>query len=126
IIFDKTENKFEILINTKKAFTRQHFTTAHELAHYFLHREIIRTEEFIIDGEDSLDSAKMLFRLDNAEYSRIETEANNCAASLIMPTGLVIKAWNTIKNIEEVAKIFNVSPSAMSIRLERLGLVGNH
>jgi Zn-dependent peptidase ImmA (M78 family) len=40
-----------------------------------------------------------------------------------MPKDLVISAWSTLKNIEECAKIFNVSVSAMSIRLERLGLI---
>jgi Zn-dependent peptidase ImmA (M78 family) len=120
----KQEPNFIILISTQKPFTRQHFTIAHELGHYFLHQDIIKSEESIVDGEGSLDGSKMLFRLDNAEYSRVETEANNFAAALIMPTALVIKAWKTLKSIEEVAKVFNVSPSAMSIRLEKLGLIG--
>jgi Zn-dependent peptidase ImmA (M78 family) len=122
ISFDKEQTNFKILVNTTKAFTRRHFTIAHELGHYFLHQELIKQETVLVDGDDSLRQ-NMLFRLDSAEYSRIESEANNFAASLIMPKELVLKAWDTFKNVEECAKIFNVSVTSMSIRLERLGLV---
>lgn len=123
ISFDKEQQKFKIVVNKEKSFNRRHFTIAHELGHYFLHQDIIKQEEVLIDGDDSLRQNVILFRLDGAEYSRIETEANNFAASLIMPEVLVRKAWETFRNIEECAKIFNVSTTAMSIRLEKLGLV---
>lgn len=123
IEFDKNKNKFTIFINVNKSKTRQHFTIAHELGHYFLHQDIIKEEEVIIDGENSLDGNRVLFRLDSYTSTKIETEANNFAASLIMPVGLVKNAWNTFKNVEECARIFNVSISAMSIRLEKLNLI---
>lgn len=123
IEFDKKENKFIIFINTNKPKTRQYFTIAHELGHYFLHQEIIKEEEVIIDGENSLDGNKALFRLNNYNFTKIETEANNFAATLIMPANSVKDAWNTFKNVEECARIFNVSISAMSIRLEKLNLI---
>jgi Zn-dependent peptidase ImmA (M78 family) len=119
----KDEGTFRVLVNKNKPRTRQNFTIAHELGHYFLHQDIIKNEDVLIDGESSLDGSNILFRLDAAETSRIETEANNFAAALIMPTELVRSAWLTLKNIEECANIFNVSVSAISIRLERLGLL---
>ena len=119
------EEKFSILINKSKAKTRQHFTIAHELGHYFLHSDIIKAEEIIIDGDNFLDGNQILYRLDNAKRNEIETEANNFAASLIMPEELVKKAWKTIESVEECAKIFQVSILAMSIRLDRLGLLNN-
>lgn len=121
--YDKENKLFNIYICRTKPQTRQHFTIAHELGHYFLHGDVIQQEELHIDGEGQLDGENMLFRLDNAIATRIETEANNFAASLIMPKNLVIKAWNTLKSIEECAKVFNVSTAAMSIRLERLKLL---
>jgi len=42
-----------------------------------------------------------------------------------MPSELVIKAWNTVGSVDECAKIFQVSPVAMSKRLERLDLINN-
>ena len=125
ILYDKGENKFNIFINEKKPFTRKHFTVAHEIGHYFLHSDIIQSEEIIVDRNNYLDGSQMLYRLDGAERSRIETEANNFAASLIMPEMLVRRAWNTVESVEECAKIFRVSVVAMSIRLERLRLLNN-
>ena len=124
IIYNKKEEKkFKIFINEAKPKTRQQFTVAHELGHYFLHSEILKEEKILVDGEQSLDGNNMLFRLDGAEASRIETEANNFAASLIMPKDLVIKARKVTDTVEECAKIFSVSVPAMSIRLERLGFL---
>ena len=121
ITYIKEEETFYIIINKNKPQTRQNFTIAHEVGHYFLHKDIIKQED-LIDGESSLE-VKTLFRLDSTQYSAIETEANIFAASLIMPTELVKKAWETFHNIEECAKLFSVSPSAMSIRLEKLNLL---
>jgi Zn-dependent peptidase ImmA (M78 family) len=122
ISFDKEQNKFKIVLNNRKALTRRHFTVAHELGHYFLHQQIIKQEEVLIDGDESLRQ-NILFRLDGADFSQVESEANQFAACLIMPEKLVRKAWETFRNIEECAKIFNVSTTSMSIRLEKLGLV---
>ena len=119
------EEKFNILINKSKAKTRQHFTIAHELGHYFLHSDIIKSEEIIVDGDNFLDGNQILYRLDKTKRNEIETEANNFAASLIMPEELVRKAWSTVGGVEECAKIFQVSILAMSIRLDRLGLLSN-
>ena len=122
ISFDKEEQKFKIIINKDKPFTRRHFTIAHEIGHYFLHQQIILQEEVLIDSDEAFRQ-NILFRLDGQQYSKIETEANYFAAALIMPEKLVKKAWETFKNIEECANLFNVSTTAMSIRLETLGLV---
>ncbi|MFA5729686.1 MAG: ImmA/IrrE family metallo-endopeptidase [Candidatus Paceibacterota bacterium] len=120
IVLEK--EKYAIVINKNKIKTRQYFTTAHELGHYFLHQDILKENKVIIDGEVSLDGASIMYRADSHAYSNIETEANNFAASLIMPEELIRKAWGEIKNIEKCADIFNVSVAAMAIRLERLNI----
>ncbi|MGF7229564.1 MAG: ImmA/IrrE family metallo-endopeptidase [Candidatus Saccharibacteria bacterium] len=116
------DEKFIILININNHPTRQHFTLGHELGHYFLHQEILKREKGIMDGEDVLDG-NVLFRLDNATTQRIETEANAFASSLLMPAQLVFKAFAATNSIQKTARIFKVSPVAMSIRLAELGLV---
>ena len=117
------EEGFSVIVNAKKSENRQHFTLAHELGHYFLHQDILQKESGLIDGDDLLDGSKILYRLDQAEASRIEKEANHFAASLLMPAALVSEAWDITKDIEKCAKLFKVSTVAMSIRLTELGLV---
>lgn len=125
ILFNKTAEKFFIIISPSKPSVTKYFTTAHELGHYFLHPEIIKDESILIDGDSTLDGQRALFMLDGSERNELEIEANNFAASLIMPTDLVTDAWNSLKDPVECAKIFNVSLSAMSLRLEKLSLIGN-
>jgi len=117
------DDKYIILVNIKNHPTRQHFTLGHELGHYFLHKTILKHEKGIMDGADVLDGVKVLYRMDDAETQRIETESNNFAASLLMPAHLVYKAWEATGSIQKTAKIFKVSPVAMSLRLAQLGLV---
>lgn len=117
------EDVFTILINASKSATRQHFTLGHELGHYFLHEKILKEEGGVVDGDAVLDgTANMLYRLDDTTATELEREANNFAASLLMPTSLVERAWEANGSVEACAAIFKVSVIAMSIRLTELGL----
>lgn len=115
--------KYTILVNSTKPETRQHFTLGHELGHYFLHKDTLKTSSGIVDGDAWLDTPNMLYRQDDVAKTQIEIEANNFAASLLMPADLIRRAWEAFGSIEECARIFQVSVVAMSIRLTRLGLV---
>lgn len=123
LFYSEEERSYNIFINKCKPETRIYFTIAHEMGHYFLHKEIIIEENFIVDGENSLDGQAVLYRLDAAEQNKIEKEANNFAAALIMPEQFVRKVWGKLQNVQECANVFKVSVSAMSIRLERLRLL---
>ncbi|OHA58827.1 MAG: hypothetical protein A2571_00375 [Candidatus Vogelbacteria bacterium RIFOXYD1_FULL_44_32] len=125
ISYNKDNDSFSIYINRSKPKTRQYFTVAHELGHLFLHSEFIKSEEIMIDGEGTLDGGRTLFRLDDAIGTKLEIEANNFAASLIMPEDLVRDAWGKVGDVKECAEIFNVSVVAMAIRLEKLGLAND-
>lgn len=115
--------KFQIIINTEKPAVRQNFTLGHELGHYFLHQDVLKLEGGIIDGDVALDGAKILYRMDDASSQRLEVEANNFAASLLMPADLVREAWRAIGSIQKLSRIFQVSAIAMSVRLTHLGLL---
>lgn len=124
IIYNDEDKVFAILINKLKPETRTQFTIAHELGHYFLHKEFIVKNKAVVDGDGSLDGQIILYRDDCQENRTIlEIEANNFAASLIMPEKFVRSVWNKLQDVEQCAKAFKVSVSAMSIRLERLKLL---
>ena len=122
IAYDKEKERFIILINPTKSKTRQYFTLAHELGHYMLHAEHLKQEELIVDHDNIWGEGNILYREDNGVSRDMEIEANNFAASLIMPEDLVRKSWKALQDVDECADLFQVSTLAMSIRLERLRL----
>lgn len=122
ILYSKDSDKFVIAVNDSKPKTRQYFTVAHELGHYYLHKDLIKNQEGFVDGENTLDNSPVLFRDDLARNSEIEREANRFAATLIMPEHLVRNAWKELGNVDKCAEVFGVSVLAMSIRLEKLGI----
>lgn len=120
----KEEGKgFDVFINSGKPATRQHFMIAHALGHYFLHSELIEDEEVILDTEESLHSNRAALPVGESDAGQRELEANYFAAALLMPAEWVVKAWNSLQSVEKCADVFHVSPTAMSLRLERLGLI---
>lgn len=92
---------------------RQFFTLAHEAGHYFLHAEEKADEVYLRTSFDQLDK----------EVDPIEKQANYFAVSLLLPKNLVVKYWSALKNVEETARVFGVSPFEMKYRLIGLGLI---
>lgn len=104
---------------------RQRFTKAHELGHFMLHRG----GNLFIDKD-----FKTMYRpstgVPSSEWQ--EWEANEFAACILMPEHLVKEEMKKIQIdyvdesdsswIEQLAEKFDVSVSAMSIRISRLGL----
>lgn len=108
---------YEIKVNRHESRGRQRFTVAHEIAHFLLHRDQI--------GEGVSDDALYRSSLSDAR----EAEANRLAAQILMPREHVRDAFkNTAGPIEErianLAQLFGVSESAMSIRLDQLSETG--
>ncbi len=123
------DDRFTILINSTKPNVRQYFTIAHELGHYFIHREwlVENSNKGFVDYSDTLDGQGMLLRPDAPETMtsvdlQKEREANNFAAELLMPESEVRQVWELTHDIVECAKTFQVSRVAMAVRLERLAL----
>lgn len=111
-------NSAVIATNSTQSAQRQRFTIAHELGHFLLH-------EGILNHVDR--SYRVNYR--SAESSQAtnveEIEANYFAASILMPKQLLdeLVAEEALDNdsmVAELAKQFQVSRLAMSLRLANL------
>lgn len=112
-------NKVVICINKNNYFNRKRFTIAHELGHYFLHRE--KLINMIIEAENYEPAM-----YHNDDLNNEEKEANNFGATLLMPKEQFVKLWNIEDYpIEAMAKYFLVSELAIYNRARFLGLISN-
>ncbi|WP_395835549.1 ImmA/IrrE family metallo-endopeptidase [Archangium violaceum] len=102
-----TDTRAEVWLAVGDRPVRERFTLAHELGHLFLH------------------PLGVAYR--DAHYepgtSTIEAQANNFAASLLMPDWMVrVAMQSTGGDVQRLARLFDVSESAMKYRLVNLGL----
>jgi predicted transcriptional regulator len=97
---------YAVIVNGNHHAHRRRFTIAHEIAHFVLHRDLI--------GDGIQDDA--LYR--SSLSGRVEAQANRFAAEILMPWDLLNPAITSGTNdVAELAQMFSVSKSAMSIRL---------
>lgn len=102
---------FKITVNARHSETRRRFTIAHEIAHFVLHRDKI--------GDGIIDDA--LYR--SAKGGAIERQANNYAASILMPAPLVGAKWRCgMTAAADLATAFEVSSAVAEIRIRELRL----
>ncbi len=114
ILFRNEDSQSYIAINSGESPVRQRFTIAHELGHYFLHKN---TKTFI----DFRDNKKNIAR------SPKERQANQFAACLLMPKKFLAKDTASFskegisqEHIQFLAKKYKVSEEAMNYRLINL------
>lgn len=93
-------------INGKHHRHRQRFSLCHELAHILLYHP-----------PES--------RCTNREISLYNAEADECAAELLMPEEMVMQWYSLTKNVRELARIFDVSPEAMTRKIAELQTAGS-
>lgn len=110
IKFDNSENKFKIIIKKNMSEKSQRFTLAHELSHFFLHNEILKSEIIHIDT---------LYMKDNIKESRVDY----LASALLIEKNMIIELYKLNPSISELAEIFCVSELTMKLRLEILGVL---
>jgi Zn-dependent peptidase ImmA (M78 family) len=115
--------KGTIGFSPRESKVRQRFTIAHELGHYELHKQ---ESGLFIDNE-----FKILFRDNNSSKGEIkkELEANSFAAALLMPERFLLREIQRNNfdigdedSIKKLAKIFDVSVSAITYRIANLNL----
>ena len=108
------------LLDDPKLYGRYRYTLAHELAHWILHKKLFYGTRLAAAsyGENLSD--------DSTEW-----QANHLAKALLMPVGQVKRAFyglqmrsNTNESkLNKIVGIFEVSKTAMKIRLKELGLL---
>ena len=115
-------DKFVIYINEKDSSTRQVFTIAHELGHYFRHKNFFQTNTTLEEPSSSLHNTFQKDRKHYTEEERTrEKEANEFAAELLMPEEIIRKKWHELnQSLSKMAKYFNVSEMAMAFRIENV------
>lgn len=104
-------NIITIKYNPTDSLKRQRFTIAHELGHYFLgHGNAFR-------------DPKENFSMSHYDYR--EVSANKFAAEILMPEAAVnvLIKQRKIRDVAELARLFDVSISAMEYRLKNLGFL---
>ncbi|MBB6469611.1 hypothetical protein HNQ96_005501 [Aminobacter lissarensis] len=111
--------RYEIASAGGEPVSRQRFTVAHELGHYILHRNLI--------GDGINDSTKYRTmrgsRLYNSRIDDVhERQANSFAANILMPEHTLRRDIGWYGTVEDAARAYNVSRSAMRWRLKNLGL----
>ncbi|MDA8483661.1 ImmA/IrrE family metallo-endopeptidase [Pseudomonas resinovorans] len=100
-------------VNSLHHPNRQRFTIAHELGHYFKHRNA--QVEFVDQN---------FFR--NSESNWMEAEANSFAGELLMPEAEFREKVRVLGgSIEDVAQSFSVSTFAVRVRAKILGMKGH-
>jgi len=117
-----SDGKYKISVNKAEHYFRQRFTMAHELGHYIFHRPLIG---------DGVDDDKLYRSTEAGDFYNTkiqqyhETEANKFAASILMPAPLVKKDWDENPDLKYLANLWQVSPSAMKIRLKSLRILSD-
>ncbi len=116
IRYNSKAKKFEIIVNKNNAEVRRRFTIAHELGHYFLHKNML------IDNDIHIDTLYRAGVQVDMQTKEKEREVDYFAGALLMNRMAIEKLIDNY-NIEELSEIFNVSTSAMTVRLTILGLL---
>ncbi|CDI50105.1 helix-turn-helix domain-containing protein [Clostridium tetani] len=100
-----------VLSNDKQSMVRRNFDSAHELGHIILHNKLINVKE-----------------LSTEEFKLIENEANQFAASFLMPRNAFFGDLVNPTNLDSyvlLKKKWKVSISAMVMRAKQIGRI-NH
>ena len=110
VLAKEDEESFHIVVNANEPEERQRFTAAHELGHYFMHRNVLHIggeikDRYILKAEGMSDEK--------------EVEANEFAGAFLMPLDKVFEAMKLGKtSVESLASHFRVSVIAMANRLK--------
>lgn len=120
----------EIVINANDSLARQRFTMAHEFGHIIMHWDWLKNQS---EGLDK-DKYEILFRKNgfNNDYRDLkEVQANEFAAELLLPHGLLSQVIGNIEDLKSnpilfnemkkrVAVAFNVSESFTNVQLLKI------
>lgn len=116
------DGRAAIVYNEAHHPNRQRFSVAHEVGHFILHA----ARQGTFEDTETYGRGELASR----GTDPVEIEANTFAAELLMPPDRVKDAFRNLwfeeshaDRIDEMSSLFGVSATAMTIRLERLGLL---
>lgn len=119
------EGAFLIDIRSDLHENRRRFTLAHELGHLFLHMKFLDNEKW----KDAMQYEDCAFRRTDGDYREEELQANEFAASFLMPSDTFkreaisnISSDGATINIQPIANKFGVSVEAAINRGKWLGV----
>ncbi|MBI1812330.1 ImmA/IrrE family metallo-endopeptidase [Candidatus Peregrinibacteria bacterium] len=115
----KESDHWVIYVNRSDSQQRKLFTIAHELGHFFVHRDLC--DEFV--------DSQFVARDNRERHTERELEANEFAGNLIMPELEVrerVSGNITEDTLLSLARSFGVSAIAMETRLRNLGYATPH
>ncbi len=104
-------------LNGRHARTRQRFSLAHELGHWFLRHDFPWHERTVtIDAPPE--------QMPEDEHQKLqESEANEFAGELLAPRNMLKQALGQTRDTEELAELFDMSSEALWIRILRHNLL---
>lgn len=106
----------------------RNFLFAHVLGHYFLHvQPKLASGEWRTSGLRETFSpmarySRKLAHL-NSEYTGLEAEADEFAASLLLPEPMLVRSYEKLRDMSRIAKFFDVDDLVVGRRLSALGLM---
>lgn len=114
-------NEKVIAINKSHSDRRKKFTIAHEIGHFIIHTKLDKFFDGVYKRE----------KINTTANNVHETQANEFAASLLMPKKELLKSieevnMGKIQSLSQLAEVYRVSEQAMSFRLLNLGFLINH
>lgn len=109
---------YKISVNKNDHYFRQRFTMAHELAHFLFHRSLIG--DGVDDNKAYRSTSEGRFYNTNIT-GKHETQANQFAASVLMPESLIIELRDEFgDDLDGLSNKLQVSKQAISIRLSAM------
>lgn len=124
---DWDKDKFTIIVNSRMGPQRKRFTAAHEISHYLIHRDLLMKAKIWGTHVDKLFGDERHQDNSHPLLPSHDVQANRYAIKLLLPQFPVERVWSeTVGTFEErvadVAKVFDISTPAMTIRLETMGI----
>lgn len=116
ILIEPNES-FKVFLPTLTSMSRDKFTIAHELGHYFLHFPLVQAEY----PDDGMKAYRWLDENTSPDQKRCEWEANWFAAAFVMPEQIFRKLHEK-GGVENVVARLGVSKKAAQVREQALGL----
>lgn len=117
----KDGDEWTIYVNETDSVRRRRFTIAHEVGHLISYLNASLSKAEIDNNKGKI--ADFAFAARTGEINSVEAEANAIAAKLLMPDQDVISQHGEGKTVEEMAEHFQVSETAMSVRLRDLDII---